>query len=80
MYKCKSNGPDKLNLWPFYDLTFKCDLDLQPTQTNVSNDTSTPQGEHLCIIIFKSIHKCRKYGHDKLIYVTFKYELYLQPI
>ena len=31
MHKCTSYGPDKLNLWPFYHLTFKCDLDLQPT-------------------------------------------------
>ena len=23
--------PDKLSLWPFYYLTFKCDVDLQPT-------------------------------------------------
>ena len=29
----------------FY-LTFKCDLDLQPNQTNVSYGTTTPQGEH----------------------------------
>ena len=33
----------KLNLRPFYHLTFKCDLDLQATLTNVSNGTSTPQ-------------------------------------
>ena len=29
-YKCTRYGPDKLNLRPFYHLTFKCDLDLQP--------------------------------------------------
>ena len=34
MNKFISYGPDKLNLWPFYHLTFKCDLDLQPTWTN----------------------------------------------
>ena len=45
MHECKSYGPDKLNLWPFYHFTFKCDLDLQPTWTNVSNGTSTLQGE-----------------------------------
>ena len=33
----RSYGPDKLNLWPFYHLTFKCDLDLRYTWTNVSN-------------------------------------------
>ena len=27
--------------------------DLQTTQTNVSSDTTTPQGEHLCKIILK---------------------------
>ena len=31
MHKCTSYGPDKLNLWPFYHLTFKCDPYLQPT-------------------------------------------------
>ena len=29
------------------------------TSTNVSNDTSTLQGEQLCQIIQESIHKCR---------------------
>ena len=53
MYKCRSYGLDKLNLWPFYHLTFKCDLDLWPTWTNVSTGTSTPQAE-LCIVILKS--------------------------
>ena len=79
MHICWSDGPDKLNLWPFYYLIFKCDLDLQPTQTNVSHGKPTPQGEHLCKIIFKSMHKCRSYGPDKLIYVTFKCDLGLQP-
>ena len=51
MHKCISYGLDKLNLCPFYHLTFKCDLDLQPTQTNVSNGTTTPQ-EHMCKIIW----------------------------
>ena len=27
--------PDKLNLLPFYHLTFKCDLDLQPTNLRI---------------------------------------------
>ena len=31
MHYCTSNVPDKLNLLPFYHLTFKCDFDLQPT-------------------------------------------------
>ena len=37
-----------------------------PTQTNVSNDTTTLQGEHLCKIILKSMHKCKSPGQDKL--------------
>ena len=65
IYKCTSYGPNKLNLWPFYHLTFKCDLDLQHTWTNVSNGTSTCQGEKLCQVTLKSIHKCRSYGPDK---------------
>ena len=32
MHRCRSYGPDKLNLEPFYHLTFKCDLDLQPKE------------------------------------------------
>ena len=51
--------------WPFYHMTFKCDLDLQPTWTNVSNDTSTRQEEQLCQIFLKSMHKCRSYYQDK---------------
>ena len=35
--------------------------------TNVSNGTSTLQGEHLCKIIFKSMHICRSYAPEKLI-------------
>ena len=50
---------------------FKGDLDLQPTQANVSNGTTTPQGKHLCKTILKSINKCRSYGPDKLIYDNF---------
>ena len=84
MHKCRSYGQDKLNLWTFHHLTFKCDLDLQPTRTNVSNGTSTPQGEQLCQTILKSMHKCRSYGPDKLqlwpfYYLTFKCDLNLQP-
>ena len=33
---------------------------------NVSNGTSLPQGQQLCKIIFKSMHKCTSYGPDKL--------------
>ena len=51
-------GPDKLSLWPFYHLTFKYDLDLLPTWTNVSNSTSISQGHQLCQIILRSLHKC----------------------
>ena len=64
-------APDKLNLWPFYHLSFKSDLELQPTQAKVSNDTTTPQGENLCQTILKSIHKCRSYGLDKRMYDHF---------
>ena len=66
MHTCTSYGPDKLNLWAFYHLTFKCDLDLQPTWTNVSTGTSTPQGQLLCQVILKSMDRCTSYGPDKL--------------
>ena len=79
VHKCRSYGPDKLNLLPLYHLTFKCDLDFQPIGTDVSNGTSTPPGEQLCQIILKSIHKCRSYDLNKLIYVTFKCDLDFEP-
>ena len=50
-----------------YHLTVKCNLGLQSIWTNVSNGTSTPQGEQLCQIIFKSMQTCRSYVPDKLI-------------
>ena len=43
MHKCRSYGPDKFNLWPFYHLTFKCAFDLPLTRTNVSNGPATSQ-------------------------------------
>ena len=55
---CRSDGPDK-------NLAFMCDLDLGPTYTNVSNDTSTCDGEQMYQVILKYIHKCRSYGPDK---------------
>ena len=79
MYKCRSNGPDKLKLWPFYNLTFKCDPDLQPTWINILNGTSTPQGEQLCQVVLKS-HICRGYGQDKLylrLFYHMTYKCYL---
>ena len=84
IHKCTNYGPDKLSLWRFYCLIFKCDLDLQSTSTNVSNGTSSHQGEQPCKIIFKSMHKCRSYGLDKLnlwpfYNLTFKCDLDLQP-
>ena len=85
MHKCWHNGPDKLNLLPFYHLTFNCDLELQPSWTNVSNGTATPREEQLSQIILKSMHKCRSYSPDKLIllpfyHLTFKCDLDIQPI
>ena len=84
MNKYTSYGPDKLNLWPIYHLTFKCDLDLQPTWTNVSNGTSSPLRQQLCKNILKSMHKCISYGPDKLNIWPFwplfaPYDLDLQP-
>ena len=37
------------------------------TCTNVSNGTSTLQGEHLCKISLKFMHIYRSYGPEKLI-------------
>ena len=65
MHKCRIYGLDKLNLWLFYHLTFKCDLDLQPTWKNVSKGTSSHQEKQLCQIILTLMQKCRSYGPDK---------------
>ena len=35
-------------------------------ENNFSNGTSPPQGQQLCKIILKSLHKCTSYGPDKL--------------
>ena len=63
--------------WPFCCLTSKCDIDLQLSRTNVSN-------EQLCLIILKYMHKSRRYGLDKLniwpfYHLTLKCDLDLQP-
>ena len=42
MHKCTSYGPDMLNLWPSYHLTFKCDLDLQPKHLFYSRMNTVP--------------------------------------
>ena len=60
-----------------YPLTFRYDLDLQPTWTNVSN-------VQLCQSILESIQKCRRYGSDKLnllpLYrLTFNCDIDIQP-
>ena len=64
MHKYKSYSLDNLNLWPFYHLIFKCDLDLLPTWSIVSN-------EPLCRIILKSMQNCRSYGLYNLHYGHF---------
>ena len=35
-------------------------------EKNVSSGTPLPQGQQLCKIILKSMHKCTSYGQDKL--------------
>ena len=64
---------DHFIIWPS-----SVTLNFNRPPKHVSNGTTTPQGEHLCIIILKFMHKCRTYGSDKLIYVTFKCDL--QPL
>ena len=75
MNKCWCYVHDKPNLWPFYHLTFKCDLNLQPTWTNVSN-------EHLCQINLKSMQKYRSYRPDKLSlcpFLSFDFQVWPWP-
>ena len=55
---CRSYGLDK-------NFTLKCDLDLGATKMNVSNGTSTDDGEQLFKTILKSIQNYRSYDPDK---------------
>ena len=50
------------------------------TITYVSTGTSTPQGEQLCQIIFKSMHKCIRYGPDKLTLRPFHHLILGAPV
>ena len=59
---------DPMRPWP---------LTLGTTWTNVSNSTSTHEGEHLCKFILKSIQNLRSYSQEK--YLTFKCDLDLGP-
>ena len=74
MHKYRRYDPKKLNLWSFFHLIFKCDLDLQPKLENFSNGTITPQGEHLCKISLKSMQNVGVMVRTR-IYVTFKFDL-----
>ena len=65
MFKHVSYSPDKLNVWPFHNLIFNCDLDIHISE-HVSNGTSTLQGQQLSQIILKSMHQCTSY--DRLIW------------
>ena len=41
-------------------------LTFNQPQKSVSNDTCPPQGQQLCKITLKFMHKCTSYGRDKL--------------
>ena len=53
--KLRSYGPDK-------NLTFKCEIDLGSTWTNVSNGKSTRDGEQLCQIIICILKSIRNWS------------------
>ena len=56
----------RIQLGPFYHLTFNYNLDVGSTWTNISNGNSLHQGEQLYQIILKSMYICGSYGQDKL--------------
>ena len=64
-----------LELWASPNLTMY-NLDLGPTWKNISNGTSTHDGEQLYKFILKSFENCRSYGLDKRLTfsVTLKIE------
>ena len=57
-------------LWPeqaqYMTILTPVTLTVNLPEKNVSNGTSPPQGQQLCKIILKSMHKCTSYGPDKL--------------
>ena len=57
-HKCTSYGSDKLNLWSFYHLTFKCDLDLQVPE-QLFKMTLLCINENNCTILFWNPCKCK---------------------
>ena len=66
MHKCTSNGPDKLNIWPFWPSFDPCDLNLQPTWKLFQMALFPLQGNNCAQLFLKSMHKCTSYGPDKL--------------
>ena len=59
MHKCTSYGPGKLNLRPFYHLTF-VSLTINLPEQLFQMVLSPRHEEELCQIILKSMH-CRSY-------------------
>ena len=86
-YFCSSTISDRKGQTPSYKLDdcpgttcrahVSLTFDLGPTWTNVSNGTSTHDGEQLCKFILKSIQNYRSYGPGKNL--TFKCDLDLGP-
>ena len=80
MHKCTSYGPDKLSsninvpvmprtssIYDHFDIYLTpVTLTFNLHENIVSDSTSPPPGQQLCIIILKSMHKCTSYGPNKL--------------
>ena len=84
MAKCTSYGPDKLNLWSFYHLTFKCNPDLKPMQKMfqtalllLKDNTCAKLFWNPCINVPVMARTSSIYDHFDL-YLT-PYDLDLQP-
>ena len=62
MHKYRSYDPNKFNLLRFYHLTFKCDLDLQPTRANFQMALLLFK-ENNCAKLFWNPTKCFKWHY-----------------
>ena len=84
-HKCRSHDPNKLNLWPFSHLTFKYNLDFQPTWTNISKMILLfLKGGELCQIILNRCINAEVMArtssiNDSFISLYLQVWLYFQP-
>ena len=66
MDKCRSYGPDKLNLWPFYNLNFTCDLTFKRPKQMFQMALLFLNENTLAKLFWNPCINVESYGLDKL--------------